>query len=199
MFFARGDIAMKLLETKPIKAVRSNRGSIGTPFRFEVQVPEDQLPGVYEYRVATPRAVSSAAQLLVTDYPVVEEAAKQPNGTPAEAQVVTLPAAVCGVCEQFEDVDCYAFDVEAGQQFTAEIFAQRVTDRLHSMVVRGPRIYLMDPILTLIAPNGQVVAQNDNFAGGDSFLTYEAPVAGRYTLEVPRRPLRRQRPLHLLR
>lgn len=183
VFFDRGGMKMTFLETKPIAAPRKGRGSLGTPFRFKVEVPKDQLPGVYEYRVATNEAVSSVAQLLVTDYPVVEEEKKE-NGAPATAQQVGFPVAICGVCERFEDVDCYRFTGKAGQELTFEIFAQRVTDRIHSMVVRGPRIYLMDPILTLVGPNGQVLAQNDNFHGGDSFIYHKLPVSGEYSIEV---------------
>ena len=183
VFFGRDGIKMTFIETEPIEAPRKGRGSKGTPFRFQVDVPADQLPGVYEYRVATNQAVSSCAQLLVTDYPVVEEEQKE-NGTVELAQTVDLPAAICGVCEKFEDVDCFTFDGTAGQELTLEIFAQRATDKIHSMVVRGPRIYLMDPILTLIGPNGQVIAQNDNYFGGDSFIYAKLPGDGQYTLEV---------------
>jgi hypothetical protein len=184
VLFARGGIHMSYAEDKPIPSPLGNRGASGVPFRFQVQVPDDQPPGVYEFRVATRQAVSSVGQLLVTDFPVVVEDLKQPNGTPQTAQSVDWPVAICGLCEQFEDVDCYRLQGEAGQELTIEIYAQRVTDRLHSMVVRGPRIYLMDPILTLIGPNGQVVAQNDNFFGGDSFMHVRLPLSGAYTLEV---------------
>ncbi len=183
VLFAQGGIKMTFAEPKPIAVPLGNRTSPGTPFRFQVEVPADQLPGVYEYRVATAQAVSSVAQLLVTDYPVTVETTAE-NGTVATAQKVSLPAAVCGVCEQMEDVDCYRFTSQAGQELTLEIFAQRVTDRIHGMVVRGPAIYLMDPILTLYGPSGQVVAQNDNFHGGDAFLHVKLPTAGDYTLEV---------------
>lgn len=183
VLFARGGVKMTFAEPKPIAVPLGNRTSPGTPFRFQVEVPADELPGVYEYRVATAQAVSSVAQLLVTDYPVAVETTGE-NGSPAAAQQVSLPAAVCGVCERMEDVDCYRFAGQAGQELTLEIFAQRVTDRIHGMVVRGPAIYLMDPILTLYGPTGQVVAQNDNFYGGDSFLHVKLPAAGDYTLEV---------------
>jgi len=183
VLFARPGIKMIFAEPKPIAVPLGNRTSPGTPFRFQVDVPADQLPGVYEYRVATTQAVSSVAQLMVTDYPVAVEADGD-NGTAASAQKLSLPAAICGVCERFEDVDCYRFAGRAGHELTLEIFAQRVTDRIHGMVVRGPAIYLMDPILTLYGPTGQVVAQNDNFYGGDSFLHVKLPSDGDYTLEV---------------
>jgi hypothetical protein len=183
VLFHRPGIKMTYAEEKPVAAPLGARSAPGQPFRFKVEVPADQPPGMYEYRVATRQAVSSAAQLLVTDYPVVVEVEKE-NGTPQTAQAIKLPAAVCGACERVEDVDCFRFEGQAGQELTFEIFAQRVTDRIHNMVVRGPAIYLMDPILTLISPTGHVVAQNDNFHGGDSFIYCKLPVTGAYTLEV---------------
>lgn len=182
-FFDRPGISMTYAETAPIDAYTKSRGAPGVPFRFDVTVPETQEPGIYEYRVATKIAVSSAASMMVTDFPVVIEEERE-NGTAATAQTVAVPSAVCGVVEKFEDVDCYRFSAKAGQELTFNLFAQRVTDNIHSMVVKGPRIYLMDGILTLSGPNGQVIAQNDNFIGGDSFIGLKLPTDGEYTLEV---------------
>ncbi len=183
VLFDRPGIVMRFAEPKPKPAPRRGRTSPGTPFQFEIEVPADQLPGVYEFRVATRKAVSSVGQLLVTPYPVVEE--KQgDNGSPAAGQHVPVPSAVCGTCERNEDVDFYLFEGSKGQEITIQIYAQRVTDRLHNMVVRGPSIYLMDPILTLYGPSGQVVAQNDNFFGGDALIHVTLPETGVYALEV---------------
>lgn len=183
VFFDQEGLEMRCLEEKPIDAPRKGRGSKGTPFRFEVQTDETALPGVYEFRIATNQAVSSCGQLMVTEHPVTLEA-EGDNQTPESAQQVSFPVAICGRCEKFEDVDCYRFTGKAGQELTLQIFAQRVTDRIHSMVVRGPRIYLMDPILTLRGPNGQVIEQNDNFYGGDSLIACRLPADGEYVLEV---------------
>lgn len=182
-FFDRPGVTMTYAETAPIEAYTKSRGSAGVPFRFDVSVPESQEPGIYEYRVATKIAVSSAASMMVTDFPVVLEEERE-NGTAATAQSVPVPSTVCGVVEKFEDVDFYRIAGKAGQELTFNLFAQRVTDNIHSMVVKGPRIYLMDGILTLYGPNGQVIAQNDNFIGGDSFIGLKLPTDGDYTLEV---------------
>ena len=181
-FFDRPGIVMKFAETGPIEAPRKNRGSIGTPFRFQVTVPDDQPTGVYEMRVATRQAVSSITHLLVTDYPVVEEA-RDNNDLPETAQRVSVPAAICGVCEKAEDVDCFRFKGTAGQRITAQVYAQRVTECIHIMVVKHP-VYHMNPVLTLIGPSGQIVAENDNYYGGDSFLTCELPEDGDYTVKI---------------
>lgn len=181
-FFDRPGITMTLAETDPIEAPRKKRASVGTPFRFNVTVPDNQPTGVYELRVATPQAVSSISHLLVTDFPVVEET-KDGNDSPESAQSVSLPAAVCGVCERNEDVDCFRFAGVRGQRISAQVYAQRVSECIHIMLVKHP-VYHMNPILTLLGPNGQVIAENDNFYGGDSFLHAELPEEGEYVVQI---------------
>ncbi|MEQ9408715.1 MAG: PPC domain-containing protein [Fuerstiella sp.] len=181
-FFDRPGIVMEYAETEPIEAPRKSRTYVGTPFRFQVSVPEEQPTGVYEVRVATKQAVSSISHLLVTDYPVVEETGDG-NDTPDAAQQVPVPSAVCGVCERNEDVDCFRFSGTTGQRLTVQVYAQRVTECIHTMVVKHP-VYHMNPILTLLGPSGQVVAENDNFYGGDSFLHCELPEDGDYVVRI---------------
>ena len=183
-FLDRPGVTMTFAEKEPKEAPRKGRGSDGTPFLFDVTASADALPGVFELRVATEQAVSSVSHLMVTDYPVFREDEKQGNNTREQAVAVNVPVAVCGRVERAEDVDYYSFKGKAGQEITAELFAQRVTAGVHGMVVRGPLIYLMDGLLTLYGPNGQVVAQNDNFFGGDSFLNVTLPEDGSYFLEV---------------
>lgn len=182
VFFDEPGITMKLAEEKPIAAPLEARGRPGTPFKFTVGVPPDQPPRIYEVRIATPQAVSSVTHLLVTEHPVVEEAPRD-NGTADKAQAVAIPAAICGVCEAAEDVDCYRFSGKQGQTISAQIFAQRMTAAIHDMV--GPnQTYHMDAILTLSGSNGQIVATNDNTFGGDAALTAELPADGDYVLAV---------------
>lgn len=184
VFFDRPGATMTFAEKEPKDAPRRGRGSDGTPFLFDVTASPDALPGVLELRVATDQAVSSVSHLKITDFPVVREDEKKVNNTRDAAQPVTIPAAICGRVEQFEDVDFFTFEGKAGQQITLEMFAQRATAGIHGMVVRGPLIYLMDSLLTLHGPNGQIVAQNDNFHGGDSFLAVTLPEDGTYAIEV---------------
>ncbi|HUY88173.1 MAG TPA: PPC domain-containing protein [Pirellulales bacterium] len=182
VLFDEPGVVMTYAEEKPIEAPLTGRGRPGTPFHFQVDVPANQPSRVYEFRVATPQAVSSVGHLLVTDFRVLEEQ-KEENGTAATAQTFALPAALCGQCEKSEDVDCYRFSGKAGDEAVFQIYAQRVTTAIHDMVARGGN-YLMDPILTLFGPTGQVVAQNDNYFGGDSLLACKLPADGEYVLEV---------------
>ena len=180
-FFVPAGPTMRLVETKPIDAPLTGRGRPGTPFKFEVSVPSNQMPGLHEFRLATPQAVSSVATLLVTPHPVVLEGTKE-NGTRDKAEPVTVPSAVCGVCDPSEDVDCFRFSGKSGERLTFQIYAQRITQSVHDMV--GKSGYHMDPILTLLSPTGQVVAMNDNYFGGDALLTAELAQDGEYALSV---------------
>ena len=184
VFFDQPGVTMTFAEKEPKDAPRKGRGSDGTPFAFDVVVSADAMPGIRELRVATDQAVSSVSHLMVTDFPVVHEDEKKVNNARDQAAAVTLPVAICGRVERAEDVDFYSFEGKAGQTITAELFAQRATAGIHGMVVRGPLIYLMDGLMTLYGPNGQVVAQNDNFFGGDSFIAVTLPEDGTYSLEV---------------
>jgi hypothetical protein len=182
VYFDRPGIQMTLAEEKPIEAPLTARGTAGTPFRFQTTVPANQQPGVYEVRIATPQAVSSVTHLLVTDFPVVTETDKE-NGPRDQAQAITTPVTVCGVVSQAEDVDSYKFAGKKGTRLTFQVYGQRVTAAIHDMVARGGN-YHVDPIITLYSPTGQVVAQNDNFFGGDSLLSAELPIDGDYVIEI---------------
>jgi hypothetical protein len=182
-FFDRPGIVMTYLETEKLDPPLQSGGGAapGHPYRFKTVVPADQQPGVYEMRIATNRAVSSASHLLVTEYPVIEE---QPNNDTREtAQAVSIPSAVAGACEKPEDVDFFKFAGKAGQRLSFQLYAQRVTEAVHNMYVSSS-VYLMDGILTLYGPHGQVVAQNDNCFGADPFLELSLPEDGDYVLEV---------------
>ena len=184
VFFDQPGVTMTFAEKEPKEAPRKGRGSDGTPFAFDVVVSAGAEPGVRELRVATDQAVSSVSHLMVTDYPVIREDETKVNNVRDQAVAVTLPVAICGRVARAEDVDFYSFEGKAGQQITAELFAQRATAGIHGMVVRGPLIYLMDGLMTLYGPNGQIVAQNDNFYGGDSFIAITLPEEGTYSLEI---------------
>lgn len=179
-FMDRPGLKVTFAEPKPKEAPRLGRGSVGTPFAFVVDVPADCPLGLRELRFATTQAVSSVGMLMVTEFPVVNEEGK--NDTLAQAQEVDLPVAICGVVEQREDVDYFRFHAAKGQTLVFEIFAQRVTQKIHNLIAGGN--YLMDSILTLYDPSGREVAQNDDFYGGDSLLVYTFPEAGVYTLSV---------------
>jgi len=185
VFFVPAGVKMRYTEKKPAKVKWKDPAEldIGPGYQFEVTVPKKQIPGLYEYRIATQQSVSSVGQLFVTDHPVVIEA-KRNNDTKEGAQTVKVPSAICGIIEKFEDVDHYRLRGRQGERWTIQIYAQRVTRAIHCMAIRYPKIHLMDSMLTLYGPNGDIVSENDNFIGGDSLLSCTLSESGQYTLAV---------------
>jgi len=192
VFFVPSGVRMTQVKEPPhkVKFFEPKELDQGEDYGFDVTVPAGQLPGVYEYRIATDQAVSTVGHLLVTDYPVVIEAtaakntAENTSKTLKTAQSVPIPSAVCGSIEDFEDVDLYRIHGRAGQELVFQIHAQRVTRAIHCMAIQYPKIHLMDSYLTLRDREGRVVAENDNFVGGDAMLRCRLPSTGDYILEV---------------
>ena len=184
-FFVPAGVRMTQLKepARKVEFSEPQESDQGEDYGFSVEVPKGQLPGVYEYRIATDQAVSSVGHLMVTDYPVVTEVAGD-NHTATTAQLVPIPSAVCGNIDDFEDVDLYRVHGRAGQELVCQIFAQRVTRAIHCMAIQYPKIHLMDSYLTLRDSRGRVVAENDNHVGGDAMLRCRLPASGDYILEV---------------
>ena len=136
----------------------------------------EALTGMREFRLATPQGLSTVGQLIVVLDPVTTETGK--NNTQAEANVVSLPAAVCGAIEAAEDVDCYKFSVAAGKSYTFHVRSARCEDKIHDLQTH------VDPIISLKNVSGTVLAQSDNYFYGDPLLSHTFKEAGDYFLEV---------------
>lgn len=136
----------------------------------------DALPGVRDVKIATPNGVSTVAQLVVGADQVVSE--KEPNDTPEKAQVISVPATVCGCIEKAEDVDFYRFKVDAGTSLSFLVRSQRLQNRIHDLQAHS------DPLISLRSANGSTLAQSDNVFAGDPFLAYTFAQAGEYLLEI---------------
>jgi hypothetical protein len=144
--------------------------------KLKINAAADALPGVREFRLATPRGASTVGQLVVVRDPVVAEAAD--NNTADKAQAVTLPAVLCGAIEKNEDFDFYKFTAEAGQSLVFHVRGQRLEDKIHDLQNH------LDPIVFLRDAKGAVLAMSDNFFFADPFFTYQFEQAGEYVLEV---------------
>ena len=139
-------------------------------------VAPDAPLGVREVRVLTPRGLSTVGQLVVVRQPVVAE--KGNNNTLAQAQQVTLPAAICGRLERGEDVDMFRFHAKAGQRLVFHVRCQRLQDKIHDLQQHA------DPILTLRTAKGQTLATSDNVLLADPVLAYTFRQEGDYVLEL---------------
>jgi hypothetical protein len=158
--------------TEKQKNQRRPVGKLKVRFRVDAHA----LPGAREVRVATPQGVSTVGQLVVVRDPIVRE--QKANDTRSAAQLISLPAAVCGSIGKVEDVDFYKFHAAAGKELTFHVWAQRLENRIHDLQEHA------DPIITLYDEAGIVLAMNDNYFSGDPLLHFRFPKDGQYVLEI---------------
>lgn len=147
-----------------------------TKLKVKFIVTAEAMPGVREFRLATPNGASTVGQLVVVRDPVIVETAD--NNTADKAQAVTLPATLCGAIEKVEDFDFYKFTAAAGQSISFHVRCQRLQDKIHDLQTHA------DPILFLRDTQGGVLAMSDNTFFGDPFLTHTFDQAGDYLLEL---------------
>ena len=83
----------------------------------------------------------------------------EPNDTPADAEIVRLPARITAALQREKDVDCFAFQATAGQQLLLEVDAARSKSQLDS------RLELLDA-------SGEPVPQVRLQAVRDSWFTF---------------------------
>jgi len=144
---------------------------------IKITVATDAVPGVRDVRIATPQGVSTVGQLVVVRDPVVVETGN--NDTPAGAQQIALPAAVCGSIDKNEDVDFYRFHAEAGTALAFQVRCARLEDRIHDLQTHA------DPILTLRTAAGATIAACDNDSYyADPVLAHHFDQAGDYLVEI---------------
>ena len=161
-------------ETKPDD---SDKKSTTDKLKIRFSAISDALPGVRDVRIATPQGVSTVGQLVIVRDPVTQESAS--NNTPAEAQSIYLPAAVCGTIEKAEDIDYFKFHVAAGAELNFVVRCARLEDRIHDLQTHA------DPIVTLRTSDGATLAVADNHLYyADPVLSHRFEQAGDYLLEI---------------
>ncbi|MSR57080.1 MAG: hypothetical protein EXS05_05345 [Planctomycetaceae bacterium] len=168
-------------EEKPEAEKRGKRGRRGKKpdqpkLKMKFTVAADAVPGVRDFRVITPKGASTVGQLVVARDGLFVETGD--NNTAAKAQMIGIPATVCGAIEAAEDLDYFKFHVEAGQGLVFHVRSQRLLNRLHDMQSR------VDPMITLKSAAGMTLAASDNYYAGDPLLAYTFEQAGDYLLEV---------------
>lgn len=147
-----------------------------TKHKIRFTAAKDAMPGVREFRLATPQGLSTVGQLIVVRDPITVETGS--NNTQETANALTLPAAVCGAIEAAEDVDMFKFKVEAGKSYVFHVRSARYEDKIHDLQTHS------DPLIALKNQAGVVLAANDNFFYGDPLIQYTFKNAGDYYLEV---------------
>jgi hypothetical protein len=116
--------------------------------------------------VRTAGGQTAAQSITVQRFDIINEV--EPNDSPRTGQKVTLPVTIAGAISRAGDVDYFRFEAKAGQEVGAQITASR-----------------FDPLLTLVDPEGNVVAESEK-----GHLGFACPKAGTYALGVRDREYR---------
>jgi hypothetical protein len=176
LFETKGVTAEIVPPAMPVEA-----GKAVNEVKLKVTVAADAPLGVQEFRVATPRGVSSIGMLVVDTEPQFQE--KEGNNTPAEANPVELPVGINGRFQAAEDVDCYKFTANAGDQVVFSCLSARLQDKIHDLTPGGGGAH-SDPILVLTDEGGRELATADDYYGPDPLLAYRFEKTGAYVLQI---------------
>jgi len=163
-----------LPEAKPDEKDKKPKSLTALKVRFTVAAGTS--PGVRDFRIATPRGVSTLGQLVIVNDPIAVETSD--NNTPDKAQPVSFPATLCGVIEKAEDVDYFKFTAEADTVLNFHVRSMRLQNRIHDLQKHS------DPIISVQSASGATLAQSDNSYAGDPFLSHRFEQAGEHLLEI---------------
>lgn len=151
------------------KVVQATRNSL----TVRLEVPASVAPGPYALR-AFAGGVEAPLPLtvLVSD---LEEDLALPARSRAHPQPVRIPAAVSGVLEQRRTAHFFTFEVKADDRLVFEVDAMKLG-------------YLVDPVLAIYSPDGELLASDDDRLQQngnqppnlDPYLVHRFDKAGRY-------------------
>jgi hypothetical protein len=148
---------------------------------LKVTVAPDAPLGPQEFRIATPRGMSTIGMLVIGSEPEVVE--KEGNNVLAEASAIELPVAVEGRIQANEDIDFYKFQVQAGEEVVFSCVSSRLQDKIHDLTPGGGGTH-SDPILVIQDETGRELASGDDYYGPDPLLAHRFEKAGTYVLQV---------------
>jgi hypothetical protein len=159
-------------------------GDVKGPFRQRIALPAERQRLGAVARDAEGSA-PSPNWLRVSDFPNVLEAEPNDAREQATATDLPLPLAFNGIIENKGDEDHFKFKGRKGQVFDV---------RCHARSIRSP----LDPVLSVLAANGNAIGSNDDQGGPDSYLRVTLPADGDYLVHV-RDHLRGGGPAHVYR
>ena len=106
--------------------------------RLQLRIGDDAKVGLHRFRIVTPRGMSNALTFQVVSEPVVLEQEAEKH------QMVQAPVVIAGTTKTNGEIDLYAFQAEAGEQFHFQTFT--------SFPIYIP--YSAEAELNLYAPTG---------------------------------------------
>jgi dipeptidyl aminopeptidase/acylaminoacyl peptidase len=137
------DHATEVVTTIPGAAVRLVGERRPERLLAELTVPPATPAGRYEVTAKGSAGTSAAKQVFVDLFAV--QAEREPNNSAMTAQRVALPVSVVGAVDRAGQVDFYRFEAVAGQEVGVQL-VKPVSSKLN-------------PVLTLLDPSGNVIAE----------------------------------------
>jgi len=125
--------------------------------------------GPYEISVKNTNSESSKLKLYVDDLPQVYE-----GGSKDIKTTLKLPVSFWGVLDPPGDSDDVLFEARAGESLVFDLAASSIDSKANAM-------------LTIFDENGDLLASNNGFDGGDPLLNFNVPVTGRYRVRIAER------------
>ncbi len=137
-------------------------------YASEIKLSADAPLGVRYWHCTTSQGITPGMRFVVGALPEIIEEESEEN---VPTKPLTLPVTINGRIFPREDVDDWTLDAKAGQVITCEVNAARIGSGLDSR-------------LEVLGPNGQVLAENSDAFGLDSFVRFKAPSDGKYTVRI---------------
>jgi hypothetical protein len=145
-------------------------GDASGPLEKTIKLPESAV----DHFELFPEEGQPAPQpnfIRVSKFPNVLEA--EPNNEPAKGTPTdhALPLAFNGIVSEKGDADFFKFRAKKGESFDVRVFARHL---------RSP----LDPVLSIYDAKGNRIAQNDDSGGIDSYLRWNAPADGEFSVAI---------------
>ncbi len=137
-----------------------NKAVGDTQLLAEIILPIDHPTGILEYIIATPDGDASGKILVFPSDAVIDES--EPNNGFREAQKLQPGQSASGRIQADKDVDVYAYQIIAGQQYKATVIA-------------GGSL-ILDAELNCYNGRGQLLAAADDTQSRDPVLTLKSPM-----------------------
>lgn len=170
--------AVEVLFDGPPGITATEIGRVGDTFQAVFQIAPDASPGPRMVRVRGGAAgLTSYRRFFIGRLPEVTE--NEPNNSTQSPQAVQTPTVINGRIHPNVDIDCFAFDAQAGQSIVAAVLA-------HGMDVKedGSRGGFLDLGLEVIDGQGNVAAASEDALGLDPIVLLNVPATGKYTLRL---------------
>lgn len=137
--------------------------------RFQLTIPAETLPGLYDIWALGENGVSSVRTFAISRR--AEHVETESNDSVSAAMQVPLNTIVNGQIEKAGDADHFEFHAQQGQRVVIECQAERIDSRLRA-------------VLEVFDAGGRRLAVNRGYFGIDPLIDFPVPADGSYVVKV---------------